>query len=166
MKNGYTSMRDLRNTPVRDLTPEQCRKLLSHHHGGTLTPERRKAYLLKSAGDKWPAYFSDATEASRVQLWIQNEQMPLTRDEALADLGEDVAAGRITEAEAVKLCSSNPTPFLNRAEVKRFLLEFAAHNRAHKFTRVSAETLVKLNEAVRSAAISHIKSLPSAGKTI
>lgn len=63
----------LRASKVRDLTPEQCRRLLSHHHGRPLHPMRRRAYLLKSSGQNWPDYFPDATEASKIQAWIENE---------------------------------------------------------------------------------------------
>lgn len=63
--------------------------------------------------------------------------------------------------------SINQTRLLNRAAVKELLLDTAKQVRPfHKFTRVSADTLVKLNEVVRAAAVSHVRSLPSAGKTI
>lgn len=74
MEKTIKGFRELRRMLVRDLTPEQCRKLLSHNHGQALDPMRRKAYLLKSAGENWTAYFSDATIASRIQQWIENEK--------------------------------------------------------------------------------------------
>lgn len=77
MKHGMAALRE---TPVRDLTPEQCQRLLSHHHGGSLSPERRKAYLLKSSGANWTAYFN-ATEASAVQAWIEHEGKPATAEQ-------------------------------------------------------------------------------------
>lgn len=51
------NMRTLRSTPVKELTSEQCRKLLVHHHGGALDPLRRKAYLLKAHPGQESAYF-------------------------------------------------------------------------------------------------------------
>lgn len=51
------NMHEMRNTPVRDLSPEACRALLVHHHGGTLTTERRQAYLFKHT-DHPAAYFT------------------------------------------------------------------------------------------------------------
>lgn len=62
--------------------------------------------------------------------------------------------------------SLNETRFLNRAAVREFLLEYAAQTRAHKFTRVSAETLRAVNEAARQCCVSTVKRLPSKGKTI
>ena len=60
----------------------------------------------------------------------------------------------------------NPTQFINRAAVRDFLLEYARANRAHKFERVSSETLQAINEAVRQQMIAHVRRLPSKGKTI
>lgn len=60
----------------------------------------------------------------------------------------------------------NSARLLNQAAVKKFLLEYARQTRAHKFSRVSQQTLIKLNEIVRASAIGHVKSLPSKGKTI
>lgn len=61
----------------------------------------------------------------------------------------------------------NAARLLNQAAVKELLLEAAAQHRPfHKFTRVSKETLIHLNEIVRAAAVDHVKRLPSAGKTI
>jgi hypothetical protein len=62
--------------------------------------------------------------------------------------------------------SLNPTPFLNRAAVRQFLLDFAKANRAHKFERVSAETLLEVNEAVRHILMAKVRQLPSKGRTI
>lgn len=60
----------------------------------------------------------------------------------------------------------NPTPFINRAHVRQFLLEQSALMRAHRWTRVSEQTLINLSETVRRAGIAHIKSMPSKGKTL
>lgn len=67
----WQSMPELRETPVKFLSPDQCGKLLVHNHGGGLTEDRRKAYLLKRSGNAWSAYFPDATEASRIQSLIE-----------------------------------------------------------------------------------------------
>jgi hypothetical protein len=60
----------------------------------------------------------------------------------------------------------NATPFINRAACKSFLLEHAAATRAHKFHRVSSETLREINDAVRAVMTGKIRALPSKGKTI
>lgn len=61
----------------------------------------------------------------------------------------------------------NPTAFINRANVKRLLLEAAHQHRPfNKFTRVAGQTLIDCNEAVRSWAISRVKQQCSKGKTI
>ena len=66
-----------------------------------------------------------------------------------------------------KFRSFNPAPFLCQSAVRKFLLEMAAKERPfHKFTRVSGQTILRLNEIVRTAAIGHVKQLPSKGRTI
>lgn len=60
----------------------------------------------------------------------------------------------------------NPTAFINRAAVRDFLLEEAKRTRAHKYNRVSGETLTRINEWVRSSMVAHVRHLPSRGKTI
>lgn len=62
--------------------------------------------------------------------------------------------------------SLSPTAFLCKSAVREFLLEYARENRAHKFSRVSEETLRELNELVRKAMIHIVRSMPSKGKTI
>lgn len=74
-RKEVTTMRDLRQTPVRDLTPEQCGRLLVHHHGGSLTPERRNAYLLKKSREMWTAYFT-AEKRAEILKWIEGEVAP------------------------------------------------------------------------------------------
>ena len=54
---------------------------------------------------------------------------------------------------------------INRKKVKDFALEMAKH-RAHKFTRVGGEFLVKCEGNLRAFIRNHIHSLPSKGKTI
>lgn len=66
-----------------------------------------------------------------------------------------------------RLRTINPCPLLCQSAVRKLLLEVAAKERPfHKFTRVSGETMIRLNEIVRAAAIGHVKQLPSKGKTI
>lgn len=52
------------------------------------------------------------------------------------------------------------------SKVKRFMIEYATANRAHKFTRVSQETLDKIEEGTRNLIRSHVNSAPSKGKTL
>lgn len=58
------------------------------------------------------------------------------------------------------------TTLINRSKVKRYILDYASENRAHKFTRVSQEALDKVEAAARSAARSIVTSAPSKGKTL
>ena len=59
-----------------------------------------------------------------------------------------------------------PAPFINDKEVRTFLIEQAARTRAHKYTRVSEQALIELNEHVRQWCITRVARLPSLGKTI
>jgi hypothetical protein len=52
------------------------------------------------------------------------------------------------------------------SKVKKYMIEFAAANRAHKFTRVSQEAVDKVEAAARSAARAIVTSAPSKGKTL
>ena len=54
----------------------------------------------------------------------------------------------------------------NKSKVKKYMLEFAATNRAHKFSRVSQETLDKVEAATRSAIRNIVTAAPSKGKTL
>lgn len=56
--------------------------------------------------------------------------------------------------------------YINETKTKRFLLEYAKQNRAHKFNRVSKETLRMLDERHRREMIAHVASFPSRGKTL
>jgi len=67
---------------------------------------------------------------------------------------------------AARLRGLNPTRFLCRSEVRKFLLQHAERTRSHRFSRVSEETLVEINEAVRQILIARVGRLPSKGKTI
>jgi hypothetical protein len=52
------------------------------------------------------------------------------------------------------------------SKVRRYLLDTAGKQRAHKFTRVSQETLEKIESATRQACLAHIQSAPSKGQTL
>ena len=55
---------------------------------------------------------------------------------------------------------------INRAAVRRFLLDYAARNRAHRFERVAPTVYAQLEAAVREQCRRIVQSQPSAGKTI
>jgi len=55
---------------------------------------------------------------------------------------------------------------INKSKVKKYILEFAEANRAHKFSRVSQEAMDKVEAAVRSACKAIVTSAPSKGKTL
>lgn len=55
---------------------------------------------------------------------------------------------------------------ISPSKVKRFILDYAAKNRAHKFTRVSQTAIDKVEGAVRSACRHIVDSAPSKGKTL
>ena len=88
------------------------------------------------------------------------------------DLEKFVANGQAAQAamdrltKPVKLRSINPAPFLCQSAVRKFLLEQAGRIRAHKYSRVSGQTMIELNEVVRQWCITRVARLPSMGKTI
>ena len=55
---------------------------------------------------------------------------------------------------------------INKSKVKKYILEFAATNRAHKFSRVSQESIDRVEAAARAAAKAIVTSAPSKGKTL
>jgi hypothetical protein len=57
-------------------------------------------------------------------------------------------------------------PLINATAVREFLLEHAGKTRAKKFTRVSEDTLIAANAALRYWLISHVQRMPSKGKTL
>jgi hypothetical protein len=69
-------------------------------------------------------------------------------------------------AVAQKSRALNPTRFLCRSEVRKFLLEHAKATRTHKFERVSEATLIEVNESLRQFLVKTVQRLPSKGKTI
>jgi len=58
------------------------------------------------------------------------------------------------------------TTLINKSKVKKYILEFAETNRAHKFTRVSQEAIDRVEAAARAAAKAIVTSAPSKGKTL
>jgi hypothetical protein len=55
---------------------------------------------------------------------------------------------------------------INKSKVKKYILEFAEANRAHKFSRVSQETIDRVEAAARSACKAIVTQAPSKGKTL
>lgn len=55
---------------------------------------------------------------------------------------------------------------INRTEVRRRILQFAADTRHHAFTRVSEETLTQIEAQVEAAIRRLVESAPSRGKTL
>jgi hypothetical protein len=80
------------------------------------------------------------------------------------DQAAQAAVNRLTEP--TKFRSINPAPFLCQSAVRKFLLEQAGRTRAHKYTRVSGQTMIELNEVVRQWMVLRVARLPSMGRTI
>ena len=55
---------------------------------------------------------------------------------------------------------------IDKSAVKRFILDFAAQSRAHKFTRVSPAVLADIEAAVRDKCRKIVHIQPSMGKTV
>jgi len=58
-----------------------------------------------------------------------------------------------------------PLKLISRKHVKRFALDMAK-NRAHKFTRVGGEFLIKCEANLKEFIRNYVSRLPSKGKTI
>ena len=58
------------------------------------------------------------------------------------------------------------TSLVNKTKVRRYVLDFAAGSRAHKFTRVSQGAIDKVEAAARQAARALVTTAPSKGKTL
>ena len=83
---------------------------------------------------------------------------------AAAD-GESSNASRNKESE--RLYSINPTPLLCRSKVRDLALDLARQLRPfNKFNRVSEETMIAANEAVRQFLEGHVKRMPLKGRTL
>lgn len=80
--------------------------------------------------------------------------------------------GRSAKTDAVQPRSGETTfrtpstLLINREHVRKFLLDFAKQHRAHKFSRVSEETLRLANEMLRQWCIGHVNRMPSKGQTL
>ena len=57
-------------------------------------------------------------------------------------------------------------PLINKQNIRRFLLDYAQRNRAHKFTRVAECVFDQIDVAVREQCRRIVRAQPSAGKTI
>jgi hypothetical protein len=55
---------------------------------------------------------------------------------------------------------------ISPSKVKRFILDYASKNRAHKFTRVSQTAIDKIEGTVRASCRYLVDSAPSKGKTL
>ena len=55
---------------------------------------------------------------------------------------------------------------INKQNIRRFLLEHAEQNRAHRFTRVAESIYDQIEIAVREKCRDIVRSQPSAGRTI
>jgi len=80
---------------------------------------------------------------------------------------DEIIATHATNGTNNRPASLNPTRFLNRAEVRKFLLAHAAATRpANRFSRVSEMTLVDLNEKLRALMTGFVHRAPSRGRTL
>jgi len=61
---------------------------------------------------------------------------------------------------------SNHNSVINRTELRRRLLAYAAANRAHPFTRVSQETVEEFEAMLEARIRQHVQAMPSRGKTL
>lgn len=62
--------------------------------------------------------------------------------------------------------SAGSSLLISPSKVRRYLLDTAKKTRAHKFTRVSQETLDAAEAAVRSFCARHVAAAPSKGVTL
>jgi hypothetical protein len=58
------------------------------------------------------------------------------------------------------------TKLINKKHVKAFALELAKSTRAHPFSRVGGDFLIKCEGNLKEFIRNHIRHLPSKGKTI
>jgi hypothetical protein len=66
----------------------------------------------------------------------------------------------------MRLNKTTMNALINKSKVKRYILEFAEANRAHKFSRVSQETIDRVEAVARSACKVIVTQAPSKGKTL
>jgi hypothetical protein len=109
------NVQEARDILVRDLTPEECGRLLVHSH--KISPERRKALLLKrAAGHAVVAYFSNA-EAIEIQEWINKETL-LDADDGTYDHPKRQTTA-IPEAKAPRKILTQPQQNEEIAEAEK-----------------------------------------------
>jgi len=70
-----------------------------------------------------------------------------------------------TAAESHTCKGPRKTRLINREAVRELALELAK-KRAHRFSRVSEDTLIQANDAVRRFLVDHVSRFPSKGKTL
>jgi hypothetical protein len=66
----------------------------------------------------------------------------------------------------MKVTSNNHKPVINRTEIRRRHLQFAADTRHHKFTRVSKQTLDNIEASVEAMIRENVRIAPSRGQTL
>jgi len=57
-------------------------------------------------------------------------------------------------------------PLINKKNVRRFILDYAARNRPHKYTQVAPSAYHAVNAAIREKCRQIVRVQPSAGRTI
>jgi hypothetical protein len=60
----------------------------------------------------------------------------------------------------------NTTPFINRRTVRKLALDYAAANRAGRFTRVGKSFFERVDARLRNIVTSEVQSHPSICKTL
>jgi len=71
---------------------------------------------------------------------------------------------RLTVEKEVQTMGSHP--LMNKQNVRRFLLDYAARNRSHPYTQVAECVYDQIEAAVREKCRQIVRMQPSAGKTI
>ncbi len=124
-------------------TPEQLEKFRRYHWRQYFLAVRRK----------------DAERAGQHRVIAQELE---SRSAVAVRQGPSAKA----DAEDVRKDRSPSTLLINREHVRKFLLDRAKQQRAHKFTMVSEETLRLANEQLRLWLIGHVNRMPSKGQTL
>ena len=55
---------------------------------------------------------------------------------------------------------------INKAQLRKYVLDAAKEHRHHAFTRVSEDFFIKAEAQLRSWATNHVRTQPSVGQTI
>lgn len=72
----------------------------------------------------------------------------------------------MSESELDQVVARISASLIVESKVRTFMLDHAKKTRHHKFTRVSRQTLDKLNGMVRQWIINHVNGFPSKGSTL